>query len=133
MNEIGAKPPPQRFVVSHARDADWERGLRPFFEYRDLGVAAATGGRYHAHIIRAREPTTEGTGRHFHDLDFQIAFVLKGWARFHYEGQGEVLMEPGSCVLQPPGIRHDLLECSADLELLEVTSPADFGSHDADG
>lgn len=131
MNEIGPSPQ-QRFAVSHTRDATWVQGLRPFFEYRDLGVAEATDGRYHAHVIRAVQPTEEGTGRHFHQLDFQIAFVVKGWARFHYEGQGEVLLEPGSCVLQPPGIRHDLLACSDDLELLEVTSPADFTTEAAD-
>lgn len=125
MNDIGATPE-QTFTISHARDAHWEQGLRPFFEYRDLGIAEGTGGRYHAHIIRARQATTDGTGKHFHHLDFQIAYILKGWARFYYEGQGEVLMEPGSCVLQPPGIRHDLLACSDDLEMLEVTSPADF-------
>lgn len=127
MNDMSA-PAQQKFCVSHEKDADWVRGLRAFFEYRDLGIGEATGGKYHAHVIRAREATTEGTGKHAHDLDFQIAFILRGWARFFYEGQGEVLMEAGSCVLQPPGIHHDLLACSDDLEMLEVTSPADFGT-----
>ena len=120
--------PQQKFCVSHAKDARWDSGLRAFFEYRDLGIGEATGGRYNAHINRAREATTSGTGMHAHDLDFQFAFILKGWARFYYEGQGEVLLEAGSCVLQPPGIHHDLLACSDDLEILEVTSPADFGT-----
>ena len=35
----------QGFVVTHARDAQFEKGLRSFFEYRDLGMKAATGGR----------------------------------------------------------------------------------------
>ncbi len=121
----------QTFVASHAKDSAFEAGLRSFFEYRDLGVAKATGGKYHAHVIRARKATTEGTGGHSHDVDFQIVYVLKGWARFFYEGEGEVLVEPGSLVLQPPGIKHDLLECSDDLEMLEVTSPADFETTEA--
>lgn len=43
----------QRFAVNHAADAAFERGLRPFFEYRDLGIAQATGGQVVAHVIRA--------------------------------------------------------------------------------
>ena len=48
--------------------------------------------------------------------------------RFWYEVEGEVVAQEGTCILQPPAIKHDVLEWSDDLELLEVTSPADFGS-----
>ena len=41
------------FVASHAKDAHFERGLRAFFEYRNLGIEAATQGRFAAHVIRA--------------------------------------------------------------------------------
>lgn len=43
----------QGFVVSHAKDADFEQGLRSFFAYRDLGIKKATQGRVEAHVIRA--------------------------------------------------------------------------------
>ncbi len=52
-------------------------------------------------------------------------------AVFESEGQGEVLLKPGDCVLQPPGIRHDLTACSDDMELVETTSPAEFGTEPA--
>lgn len=123
-----------RFSVQHAGDAPFKGdGLRRFFEYRDLGIDAATGGRFHAQVIRAREACTDGTGRHTHSLDFQMVYVLKGWVEFDYEGQGLVRMEAGACVHQPPGIAHELLRCSDDCELLEITSPAAFETHDAPG
>ena len=122
----------QKFAHSRGEEAVFEgEGLRSFFEYRDLGIAEATGGRYHAQVIRAKTATTEGTGPHRHTLDFQMVYVIKGWARFDYEGQGEVLLKPGDCVLQPPGIRHELTACSEDMELVEITSPAEFGTEPA--
>jgi mannose-6-phosphate isomerase-like protein (cupin superfamily) len=48
--------------------------------------------------------------------------------RFWYEGEGEVIAREGTCILQPPKVKHDVLEWSDDLELLEITSPADFTS-----
>ncbi|MBM3389132.1 MAG: cupin domain-containing protein [Betaproteobacteria bacterium] len=116
----------QGFVATHARDAAFERGLRAFFEYRDLGIRAATGGRVAAHVIRAAEGTEFASQPHLHETSFQLVYVLKGWIEFEYEGQGSVRLEAGSCVYQPPGIRHRELAHSADLELLEVVMPADF-------
>ena len=55
-----------------------------------------------------------------------MVFILKGWMRFWYEG--EVIAQEATSMLQPPAIKHDVLEWSDDLELLEVTSPADFSS-----
>jgi len=44
-----------RFNVSHAKDGKFERrGLRNYFEYRDLGIKRATKGKVVAHVIRAR-------------------------------------------------------------------------------
>lgn len=114
------------FTVSHARDAHFERGLRTFFEYRDLGIRQATNGRVVAHVIRA----VPGAGfeglPHRHATQFQLVYVLSGWIEFEYEGQGRVRLEAGSCVHQPPGIRHRECGHSDDLSLLEVVMPADF-------
>lgn len=121
------------FSVSHADPADFKHdGLRPFFEYRDLGIRAATGGMVNAHVIRARAGEASPGGWHRHALDFQMVYVLKGWVRFAYEGIGEVLMEAGSCVHQPPGIRHAEIAHSDDLEMLEITLPADFATSGAE-
>ncbi len=119
--------PNDTFSASHARDAKFEDGgLRSCFEYRDLGIAKATGGRVMAHVIRAKPGGESGFGWHKHLLDFQMFYVLKGWIRFNYEGVGEVLCEAGTCVHQPPGIRHAEVAHSDDLELMEIALPAEF-------
>lgn len=116
-----------KFAVNHAADSTFvKQGLRDFFQYRDLGIRDATDGKVAAHVIRAN-PGAKATGnRHHHALEFQMIYCLKGWIRFSYEGVGEVLLVPGTCVHQPPGIRHIELGHSDDLELLEIVMPADF-------
>lgn len=116
----------QGFSVSHAGQASFERGLRSFFEYRDLGIKQATGGRVVAHVIRAAAGAAFSSQPHRHATSFQLVYVLKGWIEFEYQGQGVVRLEAGSCVHQPPGIRHREVGHSADVEMLEVVMPGDF-------
>jgi quercetin dioxygenase-like cupin family protein len=122
-----------KFTVSHADERDYTHdGLRAFFEYRDLGIKEATAGQFNAHVIRARPGEKTPGEWHRHDLDFQMVYVLRGWVRFEYEGIGEVLLRPGSCVHQPAGIQHREIEHSDDLEMLEITSPAEFKTEAAE-
>ena len=121
----------QSFNVSHAdgsgtSESHFQGGLRAFFEYRDLGISAASGGKYSANVIRAVPGRHSKPDWHSHDLDFQMIYVLKGWVTFEYEGKGAVTFRSGSAALQPPGIRHREIQHSDDLELIEITSPADF-------
>lgn len=119
-------------VVSQPRNKDFKPdGLRPYFLYRDLGIDRATKGRFGAHVIRAKEAMRGGQGKHTHALGFQLVYVLKGKARFWYDGFGTVEMVAGSSVYQPPGIRHEMLSCSRNCEILEITSPAEFVTHAA--
>ncbi len=120
-----------RTTVNRAREAAYDAGLRGFFAYRDLGAKEATGGTHAAHIIRAVPGEGPRPAWHTHALGFQLVLVLRGWVRFEYEDIGEVLLEPGDSVLQPPGIRHREVAHSEDLEMLEVTSPARFRTEDA--
>ena len=122
----------QGFTVTHGRDAGFERGLRSYFEYRDLGIAQATEGRVVAHVIRAAAGTECSGQAHLHHTTFQMVYVLKGWIEFDYEGQGVVRLEAGSCVFQPPSIRHREIAHSADIEMLEVVMPAGFATEDVD-
>ena len=119
----------QQFSVSRAEGAEYKTGLRSFMEYRDLGIANATHGQVRAHVIRIKKDAPGShdlhtTGLHQHLCDFQMFYVLKGWIRFVYEGQGEQIFREGDCVLQPAAIVHNELECSDDVEILEIYSPA---------
>lgn len=118
------------FTVSHLRDAHFEAGLRSFFEYRDLGIKEATDGRVVAHVIRAAPGGPFNGVPHRHAVSFQLVYVLRGWIEFEYEGHGVVRLESGSCVHQPPGIRHRELGHSDDIELLEIVMPADFATEE---
>jgi mannose-6-phosphate isomerase-like protein (cupin superfamily) len=120
----------QRFSASLAKDATWKSGLRSFMEYRDLGVEGATHGAFRAHVIRIKKESAgdhalHTTGLHQHLCDFQMFYVLKGWIKFIYHGHGEHTFNAGDCVVQPAGIVHNELDCSDDLEVLEVYSPAE--------
>jgi mannose-6-phosphate isomerase-like protein (cupin superfamily) len=125
-----AKPrPKQRIAISHHRDEDFKAdGLRTYAQYRDLGIAEATHGLAQAHVIRLIGPCNpdEVSKLHYHDVEFQMVYVLKGWVKTYMEGQGETLMKQGSSWTQPPRIRHLIMDYSDDVELLEVILPAEF-------
>ena len=122
----------QKYSISHADDSAFiGTGLRAFFEYRDLGIKDATGDDYVAHVIRAVPGRESGGEWHTHDVNFQMVYVTKGWVVFEYEGVGEQVLRAGSCVLQPPGIRHREVRHSEDMELLEIASPGEFATASA--
>lgn len=119
-------------TFSHVSEGDtpYETGgLRDFFLYRDLGIAAATGGQVVAQLVKANMAPQTGTGWHRHEANFHIVIMLKGWARFMYETE-VTLVKAGDCVHQRPGIVHFLFDYSPDMEYLEIVSPADFKTID---
>jgi Cupin domain len=127
---VKAKLRRQTFVVSHHSPEAFETGLRRYAQYRDLGIAAATNGLARAHVIKMVPPCdpAEVSKRHYHDVEFQMVYVLKGWIKGEYDGAGTVTMREGSCWLQPPKIKHAVLDYSDDCELLEIILPADFAT-----
>jgi hypothetical protein len=121
--------PKQRVAISHHREEDFKAdGLRAYAQYRDLGIADATQGLARAHVIRLTGPCNpeEVSKLHYHDVEFQMVYVLKGWVKSYMEGVGETTFEVGSSWTQPPKIRHLIMDYSDDVELLEVILPADF-------
>ena len=123
-----ARRPKQKFTVSHHAEADFAVGLRTYAKYRDLGISVATGGMVQAHVIRFVPPCRpeEVSKLHYHDVEFQMVYVLKGWIKSEFEGEGTVTMRAGSCWIQPPRIEHRVLDYSDDCEVLEIILPADF-------
>jgi quercetin dioxygenase-like cupin family protein len=118
-------PTAQRLVLSRAAGPEaWGVG-RAGMRYRDL-VPDRLGGAFIASHIRILEGGPVADYVHFHKIRFQAIFCRKGWVRVAYEGQGEPLvMQPGDCVLQPPLIRHRVMESSAGAEVVEICAPAE--------
>jgi mannose-6-phosphate isomerase-like protein (cupin superfamily) len=103
------------------------RDARHEFEVRDLGMAEATHGRVGAFHMRALGPCTRAQGWHWHKLDFHMVYILKGRVTYRWQGSSEdIVVEAGGCLYQPPGGAHDVIDYSADLEVLEITMPAAY-------
>ena len=121
--------PKQRVAISHHREEDFKAdGLRAYAQYRDLGIADATHGLARAHVVRLIGPCDPAvvSKLHYHDVEFQMVYVLKGWVKTYMEGIGETTFQVGSSWTQPPKIKHLIMDYSDDVELLEVILPADF-------
>jgi quercetin dioxygenase-like cupin family protein len=119
----------QRFTSSHLKDATFDAGLRAYAAYRDLGIMAATDGQAVAHVIRFKGPCTdEARGWHAHDVTFQMIYVLKGWFVTQMDGREPERMEAGSSWIQPPNIRHRVVDYSDGCEVLEIVLPGDFAT-----
>lgn len=111
-------------VVQRAADGVWGVG-RAGMRYRDL-IPDRQGGRFIASHIHIREGGPVPDYPHFHLVHFQMIYCYRGWVRVAYEDQGDTfVLEPGDCVLQPPQIRHRVLESSEDLEVVEISCPAE--------
>jgi len=120
------------FARSTAADAVWNReGLRPDNEYRELGLAAATGGKIGVKHIRAITPFPHATGWHWHDMTAHFVYVLRGSLTFRFAGvDGDVTVHAGSGLSQPAGVPHNVIARADDLEVLEINEPAEYGTWD---
>jgi len=96
--------------------------------YRDL-IPGRLNGRFIASHIRIPEGGPVPDYPHYHHVRFQMIFCRRGWVRVVYEDQGEpFVMTAGDCVLQPPTIRHRVLEASPGLEVVEIGCPAEHAT-----
>jgi len=122
----GMGPP---FVVTRlSGDAPWVQG-RAGMRYRDL-IPDRRGGRVIASHIQIPGAGPVADYVHFHEIRFQMIYCHRGWVRVVYEDQGPpFVLHPGDCVLQPPRIRHRVLEAAAGTEVIEVSSPARHVTH----
>lgn len=119
--------PPERpsFVVAKmGGGAGWGVG-RAGMLYRDL-IPDRQNGRFIASHIRIPDGGPVPDYVHFHKIRFQMIYCYRGWVRLVYEDQGPpFVMQAGDCVLQPPEIRHRVLESSGGLEVIEIGCPAE--------
>ena len=63
---------------------------------------------------------------HYHTIGFQLIYCYRGWVKLVYEDQGPpFILKAGDCVTQPPEIRHQVLEASDNLQVIEIGVPAE--------
>ena len=112
------------FVLTRQADGPAENVGRAGMIYRDL-IPSRLGGRYIASHISIPDGGPVADWVHFHKIRFQMIFCRRGWAKLVYEDQGPpFIMAAGDCVLQPPRIRHRVLETSPGFEVVEIGCPA---------
>ena len=118
-------------VTSLTSEASWTIG-RAGMRYRDL-IPSRLGGVFIASHIHIPDGGLVPDYVHYHRIKFQMIYCKSGWVRVVYEDQGEpFVMHAGDCVLQPPEIRHRVLESSDNLEVIEIGAPAEhetFAEH----
>ncbi len=113
------------FVVRRLKDqAPWIIG-RAGMHYRDL-VPDRLGGSIIASHIRIPDGGPVPDMVHFHKVGFQLIFCIHGWVDVVYEDQGDKLrLTAGDCFIQPPEIRHRVLEASDNVQVIEIGVPAE--------
>ena len=115
---------PSFVVATMGGGAGWGVG-RAGMLYRDL-IPDRQNGRFIASHIRIPDGGPVPDYVHFHKIRFQMIYCYRGWVRLVYEDQGPpFVMQAGDCVLQPPEIRHRVLESSPGLEVIEIGCPAE--------
>lgn len=126
---VDAEPPlilpdPAPSLAVSRSDAGWVVG-RAGMAYREL-LPGRQGGRFIASQIRIAAGGPVSDWVHHHAIRLQLVYCHRGWVRVVYEDQGPpFVMHPGDCVLQPPHIRHRVLESSDGLEVVELACPAE--------
>ncbi len=118
-------PTAHAFVVRRLKDnAPWVIG-RAGMQYRDL-IPGRLGGSIIASHIRVPDAGPVPDMVHYHTVGFQLIFCYHGWVKLVYEDQGPpFILHADDCVIQPPQIRHRVLESSENLEVIEVGVPAE--------
>jgi hypothetical protein len=53
---------------------------------------------------------------------------MRGWFRTEFEGLGEVVVRQGDCIAYQGEIPQEHIEYSDDFEVMQIASPADYGT-----
>ena len=125
---VDVKGGPVELLLQQLADAEFGRtGRRSFFEYRDTGLSAATGGNYRAQVMRATD-VMDTTGWHYHVADVQFVYILKGWVELQFAETGTVRLNAGDSINIPGNMPHNEIRASDELEILEISVPAKMGT-----
>ena len=120
--------PMQKLAHATPETAQIIKGRREFFAYHDLGVVEATNGRMRAQVMKSTRGLSEPTGWHYHVCDQQFVYLLKGWVDLVFEDGRQIRLKAGDSLMIPGGLRHNETATSEEMDALEVSVPAEFGT-----
>ena len=126
MNDSVTDLPRQKLALAPIENAQYVAGRREFFKYRELGVTDASNGRMRAQVTSATQGLGEPTGWHYHVCEQQFIYMLKGWVDLEFEDGTKVRLKQGDSMMIPGGTRHNETATADDLEILEVSVPAEM-------
>ena len=128
MNDAVSTETPQTLAIATAADPVYIPGRRAFFKYRELGVTEATNGRMRAQVMEATQGLSKETGWHYHVCEQQFIYMLKGWVDLEFEDGRKVRLRQGDSMMIPGGLRHNETATSEEMDILEVSVPANLGT-----
>lgn len=128
MDDATSNQPAQKLAYGSIDNPVYVPGRRDFFKYRELGVTDATNGRMRAQITSASQGLSRPTGWHYHVCEQQFVYMLKGWVDLEFEDGTKVRLKANESLMIPGGMRHNETATSDEMELLEISVPAKFGT-----
>ena len=120
--------PTQTLAYTTPETAKIQKGRREFFAYHDLGVTDATNGRMRAQVMKATQGLSKPTGWHYHVCEQQFIYMLKGWVDLVFEDGRQIRLKAGDSMMIPGGLRHNEIGTSEEMDILEVSVPAELGT-----
>src|SRR5205085_8126749 len=118
----------QKVAVAKKNAANYVKGRRAFFKYRDLGVTEATGGKLRAQVTSADAGMSQPTGWHTHQCESQFVYILRGWVELEFADRALLRLEAGDSIKIPGDTPHNEIRTSDTFEILELSLPADMGT-----
>lgn len=112
----------QVFCHHKSEKATWLADEVKGLEFRDTGINKATKGVASVKVYRS-QTSKRDTELLTHNSDIQFTFVTEGKLTLTTEGTSIHKLEKGDAFVIPPGMNHQFVECSNDLEFLEVSLP----------
>jgi len=128
MNDSVTDNATQKLAIATAANPTFVTGRRDFFKYRELGVTDATNGRMRAQVTIASQGLTKPTGWHYHVCEQQFIYMLKGWVDLEFEDGRKCHLVAGDSMMIPGGLRHNETATADEMEILEISVPAEFGT-----
>lgn len=119
MNPVS--PDDMDVLIRNIKDGTPGPGRRDWVDYYDLGATEATRKRMSAHYVRTSGPQPGPTGWHYHGVEMQFFYLMKGWFDIEFEGLGVRRVAEGDFVVIPGGVRHTELDKSPETEAIEFS------------